>query len=138
MGCTVALAQEQSRLIADTVTAMLSDNTGQWLLDNRHKQSACELALSTQKHGSPKHYVIDRTFVDRNTNHRWIIDYKTASIQKGQTYSEFVRDQEQRYRKQLLNYASLFRHNPEKIRIALYFPLILSFYELNSPKSKNA
>ncbi|WP_438951799.1 UvrD-helicase domain-containing protein [Porticoccus sp.] len=102
----------------------LSDPTARWILDNRHPDSATELAIDyIAANGEPKTAVIDRSFVDQEI--RWIIDYKTASPRTGQTTQQFLAQQVAQYREQLQRYARLFE-DPGAIPVqkALYFPLL--------------
>ncbi len=102
----------------------LADKQGRWLLDNSHGESACELALGYVDDDLVRTAIIDRTFVDRGV--RWIIDYKSATPQAGQSMDGFTRQQRQNYSAQLDRYAALYGgdQDPLPVRRALFFPLI--------------
>ena len=98
----------------------LTDATGRWILDG-HDQARCEWAL-TVFDTEPRHYVIDRTFVDAGV--RWIIDYKTGDHQDSDT-DAFLDQELLRYREQLETYADVVGALDDRpIRLALYFPLL--------------
>lgn len=111
-------------VLAQAVENCLTDPTARWILDNRHPDSATELAIGYMApNGEPKTAVIDRSFVDRGI--RWIIDYKTAAPSVGQSDQQFLKQQVAQYQEQLQRYARLFEE-PSTIPIqkALYFPLL--------------
>jgi ATP-dependent exoDNAse (exonuclease V) beta subunit len=116
-------SSELERATAKALRAIrntLQHDTGRWILDN-HAEARCEWPLTLQQDG-PRHYVIDRTFVDAGGT-RWIIDYKTGEHLEGDR--EAFLDQEQaRYREQLETYGRIVRLlETRPIRLALYFPL---------------
>src|SRR5690606_32037134 len=81
-----------------------------WLFRSHHAEDVCELALSDY-HGSVRRdYSVDRSFVDAE-GRRWIIDYKTSTPAQGQSLSDFLNQEVERYRPQLDNYARLL-HRP--------------------------
>ncbi len=106
------------------ISHTLADKQGRWLLDNTHGDSACELALDYVDSGVVRTAIIDRTFIDDGV--RWIIDYKSATPQPGQSLDVFVRQQRQIYSAQLDRYAALYggEHEPLPVKRALFFPLI--------------
>ncbi len=108
----------------------LSSVTGQWLLNNSHSQSACELSLWTMGRNTAKNLIIDRTFVDSNT--RWIIDYKSSDRAASESQAEFLQRESQQYREQLQRYRQLFKDQPEEVKMALFFPM-LSHLEVIEP-----
>lgn len=91
-----------------------------WLFTTPQQDDHCELALLDLRGGRPRELVIDRTFIDQSGT-RWIIDYKSAAPTAGQSRTEFVAQQVERYRQQLHEYATLFREQPEPVRLALFF-----------------
>ncbi len=109
--------------LQQAVNTILASNVGQWLMDNNHTESACELAISYRRGGRVRRAVVDRTFVDQGT--RWIIDYKSAAPGPQQPLNDFLAQQQQLYHKQLSHYEKLFL-NMESLPIkkALFFPLI--------------
>lgn len=118
--------------IESALLAMAGSNTGQWLLDGAHAHSATELALWTRPQAmgaSPRQFIIDRTFVDDGV--RWVIDYKSSTPTGDQSLHQFLAEQQQRYRPQLVNYARLAAGlGPEPVKAALYFPLLDEFLPL--------
>lgn len=121
---------------ADRVTASiqqtLADERGRWILgiDNRISEAESELALSGVIDGQVIERIIDRTFLDENGT-RWIVDFKT-STHEGGGLDEFLAEELQRYRPQMLNYARLMESfKPgETIKAALYFPLLRAWREV--------
>jgi ATP-dependent helicase/nuclease subunit A len=111
-------------ILAKAVENCLSDPTARWILDNRHQDSATELAIGYMSpNGEPKTAVIDRSFVDGGI--RWIIDYKTAAPSVGQSDQQFLKQQVAQYQEQLQRYARLFEEPAiMPIKKALYFPLL--------------
>ncbi|MEJ2442617.1 MAG: UvrD-helicase domain-containing protein [Exilibacterium sp.] len=120
--------------VQQAVANTLADATGRWILDNRHPQSACEMALwetlpQQQKFTEIRASVIDRTFVHDNC--RWIIDYKSSEPKADQPLQAFCHQQAQTYTPQLQRYARLFQKRyPEPVRTGLYFPLLQTFHEV--------
>lgn len=105
----------------------LGDSRGQWLLDNRHSQSACELAITHQQGNAIdlklRENIIDRTFVTQGE--RWIIDYKSSEPAVGQTPEDFIQQEITAYKPQLARYRNCFTALGEtNIKTALYFPLL--------------
>jgi ATP-dependent exoDNAse (exonuclease V) beta subunit len=115
--------QKITRAIANT----LHDKHGQWLLDNSHAQSACELAI-THKQGNRidlklRENIIDRTFISEGV--RWIIDYKSSEPSAGQNLADFIVQEVAAYKAQLARYKACFAALGETdIKTALYFPLL--------------
>jgi hypothetical protein len=112
---------------AATITGVLTDERGRWLLD-RHADAACELPLAGVVEGRTVHCVLDRTFVDASGT-RWIVDYK-SSTHEGGDVETFLAAEWQRYRPQLERYARLLaRIDDRPIRIGLYHPLLGGWQE---------
>jgi ATP-dependent helicase/nuclease subunit A len=129
MGTPKGLAVKQSHQTTEIVTKILQTETGQWILNNQHKDSACELSLCKEtQHQEIKEYIIDRTFIDRKTDIRWIIDYKSSQPTTGQTLERFIAEQDELYKGQLSTYKQLFNQQENPISCALYFPLIDTFH----------
>ena len=104
-------AAEQAERMHATLTAIVEDETGQWILAPR-SSAATELTVAgVDDHGHPVRRRFDRMFVDRGA--RWIIDYKTRA-------SETTDDTE--IRSQLRAYRTLAEAIwPERVRTAVYF-----------------
>lgn len=108
-------------------TMCVEDETGRWILSNRHQESHCEWALSVPTAIAAGHSIsvniIDRTFVDK-AGVRWIIDYKTGS-HTGGGLEEFLDREQLRYRPQLDRYAQVLQRMEDRpMHLAIYFPLL--------------
>jgi hypothetical protein len=74
--------------------------------------------------------IIDRMLVDEQAQ-RWVIDFKTSTHEGGAEH-EFIDSEAERYRPQMQRYGALAAQlggQPE--RLALYFPLLGVFRELD-------
>jgi len=121
------LAGAQHR-VRDALTKTLADPHGQWILGPR-SEAESELALTGVHEGTLRSIVIDRTFVDEKGD-RWVIDYKT-SVHLGGGEQQFLDNEVRRYRTQLELYGVLMaKRNPGPLRLALYFPLLQAFREI--------
>lgn len=128
-GFTEADQAHYAQAFSDCVSKLLQNETAGWLLNHRHRASACELELAEVCQGRARHHVIDRTFIDGDT--RWVIDYKTSEPRQEQAWQEFEQAQIKEYSPQLARYRDLLMQldqdlddaqRPVKIRTALYFP----------------
>lgn len=105
----------------------LSDERGQWIL-KAHPQAQVEYGLTCKTDTGYQRFIIDRTFVDEQGT-RWIIDYKTGS-HAGSDIDAFLDQEQERYRNQLDNYASLFAQiENHPIKLGLYFPMLKGWRE---------
>ena len=115
--------QERQCLVADieqVIDNCLSDTATNWIFDNRLADSACELRLCYSKPAGLKEYVVDRTFIAAD-GVRWIIDYKSSTPRPGQSTTQFIAEQVEKYRGQLRNYQFLFGRMEDKpVKTALY------------------
>ena len=105
----------------------LADARGRWILSSQHRAAQSEYAITALLHDKLQNWVIDRTFIDSNTEIRWIIDYKTTDYQ-GNKPEEFLKVAKQQHQQQLHNYAEAFLLDEKAcsnltIRCGLYFPL---------------
>ncbi|AFU97963.1 UvrD-helicase domain-containing protein [Simiduia agarivorans] len=118
--------------IEQALLTMAASETGRWLLDGSHAQSATELAIWSRPRAaglSPRQFIIDRTFVDKGV--RWVVDFKSATPGEAQTQTDFLTEQRERYQGQLANYARLMSElGPEPVKSALYFPFLDAFFPL--------
>jgi superfamily I DNA/RNA helicase len=125
---------ELDRATAKAVRAIrntLDHDTGRWIL-SPHAEAHCEWALTLNDEG-PRHFVIDRTFVDEQGT-RWIIDYKTGEHLEGDR-ADFLDQEQARYREQLETYGRIVRLlEPGPIRLALYFPLFADWRVWDYPE----
>ncbi|WP_163833734.1 UvrD-helicase domain-containing protein [Spartinivicinus ruber] len=120
--------------VKSAVEKTLADPKAQWFLNHHHPASQCEYPLTLQMRDKTMHYVVDRTFIDPDTNTRWIIDYKT--VQLAQTTVESIEQkiaaEVQQYRAQLKGYVQTFQVlGNEPIRAALYFTDIQHLEEVH-------
>lgn len=103
----------------------LADPRGRWILSQQHQDAQSEYAITALLNGKLQNYVIDRTFINKNSNAkniRWIIDYKTTDYQ-GNKPEEFLKSAMQQHQQQLNNYAhALLLDTQQTIRCGLYFP----------------
>ena len=113
--------------IAAAAAGMLADERGAWLLDAAHTEAVSEWELLT---AGGKRFVIDRSFVDGD-GVRWIVDYKSALPQSGETPDAFARREAEMYRPQLQNYRDVIRtFETRPLRMALYFPRLTYWIEI--------
>jgi ATP-dependent exoDNAse (exonuclease V) beta subunit len=128
---SVGVPQEEINAAVDrVVTALgqtLEDKHGRWLLGSK-REAHCEWRLTGLLDGELVDVAIDRTFVDEN-GVRWIVDYKIGTHEGGDL-EEFLDREQERYRKQLEQYAKLMRAlDGREIRLGLYFPLLKGWRE---------
>ncbi|MGB8855451.1 MAG: PD-(D/E)XK nuclease family protein, partial [Burkholderiales bacterium] len=108
--------------------ASIDDEKGRWILDNRHRDSATELAVTGLVENQLINVIIDRTFVDQDGT-RWIIDYK-SSMHEGSDIERFLDNEVVRYRDQLERYRSVMAQlDSRPIKCGLYFPLLRGWRE---------
>jgi len=98
---------------------MLNSDKGRWILDNSHRESACEQTLYYTHKGEIKHSVIDRTFISQDDNGytRWVIDYKSSIPAQGQALNDFAESEAAQYHSQMTHYQQLFSHQPYPIPV---------------------
>ena len=109
--------------VMEGLCTTLNDPTGRWLLDNTHDDSRAELELYLIEPQATTTHIVDRSFIESGT--RYIVDYKTAVLAKGQSADAFLAEQQEQYREQLERYAQLFAKVEEHpIQLMLYFPLL--------------
>ncbi len=130
LGVPAAEHDTAMKSIFAAVQKTLSSERGRWILEP-HLESACELALTGLVDGGLIHAIIDRTFVDEQGD-RWVIDYKVSTPKSNESEKAFFSRKLTQYRGQLESYQQLlFAMEPERqIRLALYFPLIDGWCEL--------
>lgn len=109
------------------LAGILNDEKGRWIL---YGEGDTELAVTGLVGGCKESVVIDRVRIDEDRLH-WIVDYKT-STHEGGDLDGFLRQEADRYRPQLDKYASLYESlSGERVRTALYFPLLQVFHEVS-------
>jgi ATP-dependent exoDNAse (exonuclease V) beta subunit len=119
--------------IADEVTACQKEPFFQWLLDRARPDGESEYAIEAMKHpGTVQAGILD--FVRKDEDRWWIVDFKTSRPVAGQAEVEFVEQQVEYYRPQLLAYQSMLAKakgiDIAKIRTGLYFTSIQLWHEI--------
>ena len=121
LGTDRETAESNAPVIAEAFEQTLSSDPGRWILSGKHREAACELAISGLIDGQLVHVVIDRTFVDED-GVRWIIDYKSG-YHEGGDLDTFLHEEAERYRDQLATYRRLFEQMGDaNVRAVLYLP----------------
>jgi len=115
--------------ILEALERTLADPRGRWLLGNTHAEAHSELRLSGLHEGRIVNVVIDRMLLDEQ-GARWIVDFKTGRHEGGDA-AAFIDREAERYAPQLQRYAALARSlGDQVVRLALYFPLLGVWREL--------
>ena len=110
--------------VADSVVQTLQEGGGgRWVLSAAHAQARSEWALTcADALGRTRDMIIDRSFVDRDTGERWVIDYKNSQPGPGEPLEVFTSRESAVYRPQLQAYRDALRVLGEQpLRCALYF-----------------
>ncbi|HXL97060.1 MAG TPA: 3'-5' exonuclease, partial [Steroidobacteraceae bacterium] len=120
--------------VQEALERTLADARGRWLLSSAHVEARSEWRLTGLHQGRVVNVIIDRMLVDE-IGQRWIVDFKT-STHEGGAEREFIDSEAERYRPQMQRYAALAKQlGGEPVRLALYFPLLGVFRELDSATS---
>ncbi|HTT04929.1 MAG TPA: UvrD-helicase domain-containing protein [Steroidobacteraceae bacterium] len=115
--------------IEQALSRTLADPRGRWLLSDTHPEARSEWRLTGLHEGRVVNVVFDRMLLDAQ-GRRWIVDFKTSSHEGG-SVEQFLQAEVERHGPQLQRYAALARAlGPEPLRLALYFPLLGEFREL--------
>ena len=134
----LGIAPEQhapaSARVREALERTLADARGRWLLSAAHLEARSEWRLTGVHDGRVVNVIIDRMLVDEHRQ-RWIVDFKTGTHEGGAERA-FIDSEVERYRPQLQRYALLAgRLGPEPVRMALYFPLLGVFREIDAAAS---
>jgi len=116
-GHTEQLANDAAATVQRILIQTLNSADGQWVLKTR-ADAGVELGITRCHHDVVKSYVIDRTFIEDGI--RWIIDYKSVSLESNLADSELKIIAEQ-YHTQLEDYATLFADQATPIQKAILF-----------------
>lgn len=135
-GSSLSLGLDQQLTsIEQSLNRLLSDDTGRWLLSSQHLDARSELSLWHRE--TQREVIIDRTFIDRDTKTRWVVDYKSSQPHDNEPLTEFLERECDKYRAQLENYRQLIAlyderkgHAVNKAKTALYFPALAVFTEV--------
>lgn len=117
---------EAATRVKDMLANTLADTRGRWIL-SQHADAASELALVVKNGDAISQRILDRTFVDADTNERWIVDYKTSQPLPNESIDAFCDRECAHYREQLEAYRELmaaYDRPPRTVRLALYFPAL--------------
>ncbi len=125
----VAVAQE----IADEVKACQKEPFFKWLLDRTHPDGESEYAIEAVKRpGVIQTGILD--FVKQEGDRWWIVDFKTSRPGAGQTEAEFLKQQVQYYRPQLIAYQAMLAKAKgvgiAQIGMGLYFTKLHQWHEI--------
>lgn len=124
LGSDVTAAIDQIFLAVDNT---LNDPRGQWIVQ-AHRESLNEFHISSIIENKVQSFILDRTFVDANEI-RWIIDYKTSKP-TNKDIQEFIAAEQEKYTKQLSQYANAIRQiDSRPIQLGLYFPFLPEWCE---------
>ncbi|PLW68889.1 UvrD-helicase domain-containing protein [Pseudohalioglobus lutimaris] len=127
----VQLDSAQQRVVASLQSTLADENGGRWLLSARHRESHSELPLTINDQGKPRDIIVDRTFIDAETGHRWIVDYKSSVPAADMPLAQFLAEEAARYGPQLRLYRdSLAARGEEPLRCALYFTALAALHHL--------
>lgn len=116
--------------VGQSVSKVLADERGRWLLSAEREQAASEYAVSRLlPDGSVADFVIDRTYIEDKV--RWVVDYKSSVPDSDQPLEDFLSQELQRYRPQLEGYRELMQAlDDHPVRCALYFTALPYWLEL--------
>jgi ATP-dependent exoDNAse (exonuclease V) beta subunit len=111
------LANDAAATVQRILIQTLNSADGQWVLKTRI-DAGVEFGITRRHQDVVKSYVIDRTFIEDGT--RWIVDYKSVSLDSSLTDSELKIISAQ-YRAQLEDYAALFADEATPVKMAILF-----------------
>lgn len=118
------------KIIDIAIQNALSDTRGQWILSNAHHDAHSEWALTFKNKNEIQHVMIDRTFIDKKNNTRWIIDYKTSMPKENEAQNDFLKREKENYETQLNHYANIISQIENyPIKLGIYFPLCYGWVE---------
>jgi len=117
------------------INRVLADKIGRWVLSANHRDAHSELALYIPR--EDREVIIDRTFIESETQTRWIIDYKTSHPEDGIEMARFLEEETTKYQRQLQDYRSVLVEYDLSVnsgvkccKTALYFPALGAFHEV--------
>ncbi|NVM57726.1 MAG: PD-(D/E)XK nuclease family protein, partial [Desulfobacterales bacterium] len=104
-----------------------------WLLDCTHPGAKSEWAMETLKQpGMIQAGILD--FARQDGDHWWIVDFKTSRPDAGEGEANFLKQEADRYRFQLVAYRDMLAKargiDPAQIKVGLYFTSIQKWYEV--------
>jgi ATP-dependent exoDNAse (exonuclease V) beta subunit len=117
------------------LNTLLLDETGRWLISSEQVDAHSELSLWDRE--TQRELIIDRTFIDRSSGVRWIVDYKSSQPHQDEPIADFTERESRKYQSQLEKYRDLMAsydeskgHNVSTMRMALYFPRVSALAEV--------
>ena len=112
-----------SARVDQSVGTVLSDPVGRWILSTENPSAESELALTRiDETGGVKDIVIDRTFIDKKTQQRWLVDYKNSQPAEEESLEDFSLREALLYREQLGIYRDALQALfGQPVNCALYF-----------------
>lgn len=127
-----ALDQALQAVTESVTQSLQAGGAGRWVLCPEHSEAHSEWALTrVDGEGRPQKLVIDRSFVDRDTGERWLVDYKNSRPADGEGLAEFTARESETYREQLLRYRDALRClGPQPLRCALFFTALGHLHRL--------
>ena len=119
--------------IADEVAACQKEPFFQWLLDRTGPDGESEYAIDAVKlPGVIQTGILD--FVKQEGDRWWIVDFKTSRYGAGQAKAEFLKEQVEYYRPQLIAYQAMLARakgvDIAQIRVGLYFTSLQQWHEI--------
>ncbi len=119
-----------------------ANHSGRWVLSSGHNDAHSEWRLTcVNAQGNIQDISIDRSFIDRDTGQRWIIDYKNSRPASGESLDAFAARESASYKVQLMLYRDAVRQlGAEPLRCALYFTALGYLHvvvELDLPATDN-
>lgn len=114
--------------VQDQLERTVKSETGQWLLNAEHEQSAVEAAYTVNNGSYKRISIVDRTFIDDGI--RWIVDYKTSMIPDDR---DIPLDQKAlNHQPQLIRYAEIFEAiDSTPIKAAIFFTDVAELIEVD-------
>jgi len=127
---TVAAVSQE---ISDEVGACRDEPFFQWLLNRTCPGGKSEYAIEAMKaRGTIRTGILD--FVKQDGDRWWIVDFKTSRPGHGQTEAEFVKEQIEYYRPQLLAYQDMLAKakgvDPAQIVAGIYLTNLRQWHEI--------
>lgn len=131
-------AMHHAQEIHSALKNMAEDSVSRWLFSSEHRDSTYEFSLSEITATGRKEHIVDRMFIDGDT--RWVVDFKTSRPNEGESLSAFTQRELAQYNGQLLRYQRVVEQYdqlgpnsaPSHIKLALYFPYLRHFAELET------
>jgi len=130
-----------NQVVSSLTQSLQVASSGRWVLSNDHINARSEWPLTViDGRGRVSDIIIDRSFVDKETGERWIVDYKNSRPSTEEPLHVFAARESAAYFNQLLCYRDALRELvKEPLRCALFFTALGYLHaipELDLPASK--